>query len=295
MLKLSWKGVEALVNRKMPPKGTFKYVYGVPRGGIPVAVMYAQKLDLILLEQLPDPISDPQDEYYVNPNEILVVDDIMDSGATAKRYEDYSFLPLWDKATQGNEWVEFPWERMVSESPAEDSVIRMLQYIGEDPNREGLEETPKRVIKAWDHIFSGYKTDIKSLVKVFDRCGYDQIVLLKDIEMYSMCEHHLLPFIGKVHVAYIPDKKVIGVSKLARIVDAFARRVQIQERIGEQVTSILMEELGAKGAACVIEAKHLCMQMRGVEKQHSTMVTSSLKGVFLEDSKAREELMQLIK
>ena len=132
-------------------------------------------------------------------------------------------------------------------------------------------------------------------MKVFDSETYDQIVLLKDVELFSTCEHHMLPFIGKAHIAYIPDGKVLGLSKLARLLEIYARRLQIQERIGEQVTSALMDYLKPKGAACIIEAKHLCMQMRGVEKQHSMMITSSLKGVFLTNESARIELMGLIK
>lgn len=124
--------------------------------------------------------------------------------------------------------------------------------------------------------------------------GFDEIILLRDIEMYSCCEHHMLPFFGKAHIAYLPDKKLLGVSKLARLLEIYSRRLQIQERIGRQVTGFLMKEVGAKGAACVIEASHLCMQMRGVQKQNAVMVTSSLEGAFLEDGSSRAELMQLI-
>jgi GTP cyclohydrolase I len=176
-----------------------------------------------------------------------------------------------------------------------ETVREQLLFIGEDPKREGLLKTPERVEKAWNEIFAGYKKDPKDLLTTFDSDGCDQVVLLKDIELFSMCEHHLLPFFGVAHVAYIPNKKVIGISKLARLLDIYARRAQIQERIGEQVTTALMEHLSPKGAACIIEATHMCMRMRGVSKQHSTMVTSSMKGVFFTDSAARSELMQLIK
>lgn len=175
-----------------------------------------------------------------------------------------------------------------------ENIKNILKYVGEDPNREGLQDTPKRVVKSWKEIYSGYEKDPKDILTVFDTDGYDQIVLLKNIEFYSMCEHHMLPFIGKAHVAYIPGKKIVGISKLARLVDIYARRLQIQERIGQQVTTALMELLEPKGAACIIEAQHLCMLMRGVQKQNSIMVTSSLKGVFLESQSTREELMQLI-
>jgi len=132
-------------------------------------------------------------------------------------------------------------------------VKKILEHIGEDPNREGLYETPLRVMKSWKTIFSGYNQDPLDVIKTFASDGYDQIVLLRDIEMYSMCEHHMLPFVGRAHVAYIPGERVIGISKLARLVDIFSKRLQIQERIGEQVTNILMTELKAQGAACIID------------------------------------------
>ena len=176
-----------------------------------------------------------------------------------------------------------------------DSVKHQLMYIGEDPNREGLLKTPERVVRAWNELFSGYKQNPELLYTVFEADQYDQIVLLKDCEVFSTCEHHLLPFFGRAHIAYIPDGKVIGISKLARLLDVFARRLQLQERIGEQVTNSLMEHLKPKGAACILECSHLCMRMRGASKQHSTMVTSSIKGVFLTKSEARAELMNLIK
>jgi GTP cyclohydrolase I len=183
------------------------------------------------------------------------------------------------------------------EKKVEEAVQTVLQFIGEDLDREGLVETPSRVVRSYKHLFGGYSIDISSLFKTFEAINdsYDEIIVLKNIEFYSMCEHHMLPFFGQAHVAYIPDKKVIGVSKLARIVDAFARRLQIQERMGDQITSAIMSNLKAKGAVCVIEASHLCMRMRGVEKQNSIMMTSSLKGVFLKDPSSRSEVFSLLK
>jgi len=179
---------------------------------------------------------------------------------------------------------------------SEDLIQSLLRQIGEDSEREGLKETPCRVVKSWKELYAGYGVDVPSIFTTFvDVHGYNQIVICKDIEMYSTCEHHMLPFFGKAHVAYLPDKKVVGLSKLARIVDVFSRRLQIQERIGEQVTDAIMDNLKPKGAACIIEASHLCMRMRGVNKQQSTMVTSSLRGVFLQDIGARAELLELIK
>lgn len=184
---------------------------------------------------------------------------------------------------------------MIDEKEIRQTIVKQIEYIGEDVNREGLLKTPDRIIRAWKEIFSGYQESPEDIFTTFDTDGYDQIVLLKDIEMYSMCEHHLLPFFGKAHVAYIPDKRVVGISKLARLVNIYSRRMQIQERIGEQVTSDLMKYLEPKGAACIIEACHMCMRMRGVSKQNSVMVTSSLKGCFLVNENAREELLLLLR
>lgn len=179
----------------------------------------------------------------------------------------------------------------------EDFIKAIIDNIGDDSTREGVIETPKRVVKSWTELYSGYGKNPLDVLKTFDAGAYDQIVLLKDIELYSMCEHHMLPFFGKAHIAYIPGgaKRVVGVSKLARLLDIYARRLQIQERIGDQVTDALMMYLQPKGAACIIEAKHMCMCMRGVNKQHSIMTTSSLKGAFFTNPAARAELMQLIK
>ena len=177
----------------------------------------------------------------------------------------------------------------------EDCLVDIIEYIGEDSVREGLLETPKRIRKSWDKLYGGYNMDPKELLKTFDKETYSQMVVLKDIEFYSTCEHHMLPFFGKAHIAYIPGKKVIGVSKLARLLEIYARRMQIQERIGEQVTTFLMKELKAKGAACVLEAQHFCMTSRGVEKQNAKMVTSSLKGAFLKEPETRQEFFSMIK
>lgn len=274
-------------------------IYPIPRGGLYIGIALSIRLNLPL----------------VNKSHIhkgtLVVDDLVDSGATRKRYIDNDFACIHIKKHTPeelcpsyyvkikNDWIEYFWEKYSNERPAEDAVTRLIEMIGEDPGREGLVETPKRVIKSLQFLCSGYKQDPKEIFKVFDSAGYNQIVLLKDIEMYSMCEHHILPFFGKAHVAYIPNGKVIGISKLARLIEIYSRRLQIQERIGEQVTNDLMEYLNPLGAACIIESQHLCMKARGVQKQNSVMTTSSLKGVFLEDSDkgiaSRNELMGLIR
>ncbi len=189
---------------------------------------------------------------------------------------------------------EFPGDKEKVKS----MIKAMFEYLGEDATREGLADTPNRVIKSWDKLYGGYLQKPEDILTTFsedDVIPHDQIILLKDIEFYSTCEHHLLPFVGKAHVAYIPRDKVVGISKLARIVEIYARRLQVQERIGNQVTKALMNNLNSKAAACVIESKHFCMTCRGVEKQNSIMVTSSLRGSFLEDGRTRQELMTLIR
>ncbi len=177
----------------------------------------------------------------------------------------------------------------------EHSFRNLLESIGEDPERQGLLKTPSRAAKAFDFLTNGYRQSLETVVNdaIFDSDA-SEIVLVKDIELYSMCEHHLLPFIGKAHVAYIPDGKVIGLSKVARIVDMFARRLQIQENLTIQVADALMKTLHPTGVAVVIEAKHLCMMMRGVEKQNSVMKTSCLLGSFKEDARTRSEFLALL-
>lgn len=282
----------------------YSFIYGVPRGGVTLAIALSYIKDIILIDDLTQAMSDEN---------VLVVDDIIDSGTTRTRYKDYDFACLHIKkgAVCSNfidnktyyiendveDWIHYWWEE--NEAPAEDAVIRIIQAIGDDPTREGLLDTPKRVTKSWEELFSGYKQntdeEVKQLFTQFSGEGYNEIVLLKDIEFFSFCEHHLLPFFGKAHIAYIPKDKVVGISKLARLLDLHSRRLQIQERIGERVVSDIMKHLDAQGAACVIEAQHLCMKMRGVNKQHSVMITSSIKGAFMDNEKARIELMGLLR
>ena len=181
---------------------------------------------------------------------------------------------------------------------AENAIREIFRYLGEDGEREGLLETPSRVRKSWDQLFQGLLENPKDIFKTFEEDGdipHNQIILLKDIEFYSTCEHHLLPFAGVAHIAYIPDRKIVGISKLARLLEIYARRLQIQERLGNQITQSLMDHLSPKGSACILEAVHLCMTCRGVEKQRSKMVTSSLRGSFLESGQTRSELMTLIR
>lgn len=180
-------------------------------------------------------------------------------------------------------------------STAEKHIKETLKYIGEDVNREGLIETPKRIRKAYDEIFSGYKQNPKDLMKVFTEGTCEEMVILKNCEFYSMCEHHMFPFFGHISIGYIPNKKVIGISKLARLTDLFAKRMQIQERMTSQIADTIMKELDAKGVMVVCEGVHFCMRSRGVKKQDASMVTSAVRGVFKEDYKARQEFLSLIK
>lgn len=175
-------------------------------------------------------------------------------------------------------------------------IENMIRAIGDDPKREGLLDTPKRVVKSWKELFAGYKMDPKKVLgTTFDAENYDQIVICKDIELFSTCEHHMLPFIGKVHIGYLPGKRVVGLSKLARLSEVFARRLQIQERLTQQIATTLEEVLKPRGVMVVIEAKHFCMCARGVQKQHSSMITSATLGAFRKEKAARDEFMALIK
>jgi GTP cyclohydrolase IA len=170
-----------------------------------------------------------------------------------------------------------------------------LEAIGEDPNREGLLKTPTRVAKAWEFITSGYRKTLEEVANdaVFQAEG-SQMVIVKDIEFYSMCEHHMLPFFGRAHIGYIPNSKILGLSKFARITDLFARRLQVQERITTQIADAIMDILEPQGVGVVLEGQHLCMAMRGVEKQQSSTVTTSMLGIFREDSRTRKEFMESI-
>lgn len=171
-------------------------------------------------------------------------------------------------------------------------IESFFDYIGEDKNREGLKETPNRVIKSWETLFEGYHQNPATILgTVFEQGACDEMVVLKNIEFYSMCEHHLLPFFGVVHIGYIPNKRVVGISKLARLTELFARRLQIQEQMTSQIADTLMEFLNPKGVMVVTEAKHMCMLMRGVQKQTSVMTTSAIRGRFKSDAKTREEFM----
>lgn len=177
----------------------------------------------------------------------------------------------------------------------EDLVRQMLLAMGEDPEREGLLDTPVRVSKAMSYLTSGYRQSVeKVLNEALFAVEYDEMVIVKDIELYSLCEHHLLPFFGKCHVGYLPRNKVIGLSKIPRIVDIFARRLQVQERLTQQIAETIRDAIKPRGVAVIIEAKHLCMMMRGVQKRNANMVTSAMLGKFRDDQRSRSEFLNLV-
>ncbi|MBV8137301.1 MAG: GTP cyclohydrolase I FolE [Deltaproteobacteria bacterium] len=179
----------------------------------------------------------------------------------------------------------------------EEAVRTLLSHVGEDPTREGLQRTPLRMVQALEFLTSGYQQDPKDAINgaLFVEEDYQEMILCKDLDFYSLCEHHLLPFMGKAHVAYLPNKRIVGISKLARMVEIYCRRLQVQERLTTQIAQTLMEEIDPLGVAVVLEAEHLCMRMRGVQKQNSKMTTSAMLGAFRTNVETRQEFMNLIR
>jgi GTP cyclohydrolase I len=184
----------------------------------------------------------------------------------------------------------------LNEDKVADLIRQLLIEIGEDPNREGLKKTPERAAKAWNYLTSGYRTDLEKVInKAVFSSEANNMIIIRDVEVYSLCEHHLLPFYGKCHIGYIARKKVLGLSKLARIMDVYARRLQIQERLTSQIARTIMDTVDAEGVGVVMECRHMCMMMRGVEKQNSLMTTSSVLGSFHNDEATRTEFLNLIR
>jgi GTP cyclohydrolase I len=275
-------------------KGVLR-AYPIPRGGVPAALaVKAACAELFPGELSINLVGSPEDAD-------IFIDDLIDSGATKEKYqalnEDASFCALFDKSKNAElvgKWLVFPWEQ-TAEREMEDHVVRILEYIGEDPNRSGIQETPKRVLKALKEKTSGYGVDTGALLKTFEDGaeGVDEMVVVKDIPFHSMCEHHMENISGHASIAYIPNGKIVGLSKLARLLDAHAARLQVQERLTNAITKDLMEHLNPVGAACLITATHGCMECRGVKKQGSVTVTSSLKGVFKTQPETRAEFMAI--
>lgn len=264
-------------------------LHGIPRGGIPAA--YAV-LSHARMHPVPWYVTD-------DPTEADVfIDDLVDSGATKLRYEALygrPVFPLFNK--QGDDrWYIFPWEGTAAGS-TEDIGTRLLQAVGEDASREGLAETPDRWMRAWrEHWASGYDTDPTALLKAFADGAedYDEMVLVRDIPVYSHCEHHMAPIFGRAYVAYIPDGRVVGLSKINRVVDAYARRLQVQERLTTQVADCIEQVLQPKGVAVMMRCRHMCMESRGVCQQGHTTITSAMRGVFRDASTgARNEFLSL--
>lgn len=269
-------------------------VYGVPRGGCVPAALVATQLDLELLDR-PEP-------------GCIVVDDLIDSGRTFEQLEArfgpsaFTFAPLWRKSwsppcgaaepVPGDAWLVFPWEQGEEGGPL-DAVVRLLEHVGEDPTREGLLATPGRVVRAFTEMTAGYGLDpAEILATVFDE-DCDEMVVVTGIRFSSLCEHHLLPFTGTAVVGYVPEGKVVGLSKIPRLVHAFARRLQVQERMTGQIAQALNEVLAPKGVGVVVRAHHSCMGCRGVQQPDAQMVTSSTLGLFRDDPRARAEFLAL--
>jgi len=281
---------------QIPFKEAYR-VFGIPRGGVPAALALAS-------------VSHGRIRIVDDPEEAdMFIDDIIDSGRTratwsAKHLTPFGALfgkrPVAPGAKVGieveqDEWLVFPWEGSNAEASAADIPTRLLQLIGENPEREGLRETPARFIKSWLEITEGYRIDPSSVLKVFEdgaeKC--DEMVVQRDIPLYSNCEHHMVPFFGVAHIAYIPSGKVVGLSKLARLTNVFARRLQVQERLTNQIADALNEHLQPQGVAVVLQCRHLCMEMRGVQRIGTSTMTSALRGL-LKEGEARSEFFSLI-
>lgn len=268
---VTWDEIKSRVSKL---DKSLKY-YGVPRGGQPIAAML-------------NPVDHPEEAD-------VIIDDLIDSGKTKADYAlKYSkpFIGLFDKKVEINlkdKWLVFPWE--AKEEPIENNFIRILQYLGEDPTREGLKDTPKRYIKFMKEFLEPKEFNFTT----FDAEGTDEMIIQTNIPFYSLCEHHTAPFFGYANVAYIPDGKIVGLSKLARTVDLYSNKFQNQERITTQIAERLNNELSPKGVAVTLKAQHLCMCMRGVKKHDTWTMTSKLLGAFKNDEKARAEFLNLIK
>jgi len=265
--------IRAIKIKNKYPNANF---WGVPRGGQVVAGIIGNAVDNI------------QDCD-------VIVDDLIDSGSTKERYKTFNkpFEVLIDKKKEfKDEWIVFPWEiKEEGEETVEDNVKRLLQYFGEDVNREGLRDTPKRYVK----FFKEFLNPPKWNCTTFKGEGYDEMIVQTNIPFHSLCEHHIAPFFGEGHIAYIPNERIVGLSKLARTLETYSRRLQNQERITTQVAEFLWKELQPKGVAVVLTAKHMCMEMRGVKKHDTNTTTSKMMGSFKEDYKARTEFLNLIK
>ena len=271
----------------MPPAA---HLYGVPRGGIPAALAVLQHYSGGYITEDPSRAD-------------VIIDDIYDSGATEQRYKKQfpstPFVTLFDKRNPlwTGKWLVMPWEvgDTGTDDSATDIVVRLLQYIGEDVNREGLHETPARVLRAWKEWATGYGQNPADILKSFEdgAKGCDELIIVHNIPFISKCEHHLADVIGHAHVGYIPNGRIVGLSKLARLVDVFARRLQVQERATIQIADALTEHLHPVGVGVLIRASHACMSTRGVKIHNSVTTTSAMRGALLTKGDARKEFLDL--
>jgi len=263
----------------------------VPRGGVPVAYALKEFMPHLSLTQHPGEAD-------------IFIDDILDSGATMERFKRlypgrpfFTMIHKEEGSAFRGQYVVFPWEGDDIEASAEDNIIRLLQVVGEDVKRGGLEETPGRVVKAWQHWCSGYGKKPADVLKTFEDGaeGYNQMIAVLDIPVYSHCEHHMAAIFGTATIAYIPDGKIVGLSKLSRLVDIFARRLQVQERLTNQIADALQDALKPKGVGVIIKARHMCMESRGVCQQGHHTQTVALRGAMLEQDSTRAEFLSLKK
>jgi len=287
-MHLTWAGVEELVGdlARRRPDGV-RAIYGVPRNGTVVAALLrGRHPDLDLAEQPDGPTT-------------WIVDDLVDSGQTLARFNgapvDAMLRKPWSPphlapaARETAAWVVFPWE---TEDAPESNIVRLLTWLGEDPQRDGLRDTPERVLRALKEMTAGYGDDPRAILTRQFAVGYDELVIERGIPFWSLCEHHLLPFHGTATVGYLPGARVVGLSKLVRLVECFARRLQVQERLTVEIAEALLEHLRARGVGVILRARHGCMETRGVRAPAET-VTSAMLGVFRDDAKARAELLAL--
>lgn len=289
------RSTAAHIHRSVPnlEGGNPVKIFGVPRGGVAAAYLVGAELQKIGIVNI---------VYVEDPNDAdFIVDDVRDSGATQARYAamqswDIPFFTLFVRE-DGMPWMSFPWERVDGTAPAEDIATRLLEFVGEDPHREGLQDTPKRFIDAWAHACQGYNQKPEGVLKVFKdgAKGYDQMVHQGNIPVYSMCEHHMLPFFGTAFIAYIPSGQIIGLSKIVRLVNIFARRLQVQERLTSDIAKALRDSLNPRGLGVVLKCRHLCMEMRGVKAIGTETTTSSVHGLMNEGGDARAEFLALSK
>ncbi len=274
--------------------GVYDGIYGVPSGGSFVAACISDFSKIPLLD---------------SPRVgCLVVDDLIDSGETMRKYSRYDCAALFSKPhspsigvkvlEQIDEWVVFPWEvdhPGASANGPTDAVMRLLEFLGQDPKRDGLKDTPSRVVRALKEMTCGYQENPKEILsRVFEE-AFDEVVVVRGIPFTSLCEHHMLPFTGTADIGYLPNGKVVGLSKLARLVDCFSKRLQIQERLTREIAEAIKEYLLPRGVGVVVTAEHSCLACRGVKKPGVEMVTSMMLGIFREKPEARAELLSLFR